>query len=120
MSACATSTWTGVRRFPRYRVNFPIKLFAFVQGRRSVLQGRSHDISEQGMAIYIPAELEVGQMIQIEFIVPEGNQRLGVNAIIRDSVGFRCGVEFQDLTPLDTETLRRHCEFLAASEPVKS
>jgi c-di-GMP-binding flagellar brake protein YcgR len=96
-------------------VNFPIKLFVVVQQRKCVLQGRSHDLSEQGMAIYIPVELELGQAVQIEFTIPETNQRLGVNAAVRNSSGFRCGVEFRDLTPIDQAALHRHCEALSGA-----
>jgi c-di-GMP-binding flagellar brake protein YcgR len=113
MSICATSVWTGVRRSSRFKVNFAIKLFAVVEQQRSVLQGRSHDLSEEGMAIYIPAELASAQAVQIEFILPDTNQRLGVQAIVRDSKGFRCGIEFQNLTPFDQAALRRQCEILA-------
>ena len=120
MSKCVTTDSTGVRRTRRFRVNFPIKLFAFVQQERRVLQGQSHDLSEQGMAIYIPAELELGQSVQIEFMVPETNRRLGVHGIVRDSVGFRCGIEFQNLTPLDQDALHRQCEALENAEPAAS
>lgn len=113
MSTCAINTGLCLRRSARFKVNFAIKLFACVQQRRCVFRGRSHDLSEQGMAIYIPAELDPGQIVQIEFIVPETNQHLGVHAIVRDSAGFRCGVEFQNLTPLDQAALRRQCEALA-------
>lgn len=113
MSTCVPTVRTCVRRSPRFKVNFAIKLFAVLQQRRCVLQGRSHDLSEEGMAIYIPAELERGQVVQIEFILPETNQRLGVQAMVRDSSGFRCGVEFKDLTPVDQAALRLQCEALA-------
>jgi c-di-GMP-binding flagellar brake protein YcgR len=96
-------------------VNLPIRLFAVVQKRKCVLQGRSHDLSLEGMAIYIPAELYTGQMVQIEFSLPELQQKLGVHAIVRCSTGFRCGVEFQNLTPLDLESLARSCKKLAAA-----
>ena len=105
---------SGTRRSQRLRVDFPIKLFFNVQQRRCVLQGKSHDLSQEGMAIYIPAELQVGQFIQIEFILPGSNQRLGVNAIVRDCDGFRCGVEFQNLTVVDQDALNRCCRKLAS------
>ena len=111
----SSTTQTGVRRSPRFRVNLPIKLFAVVQERKCVLQGRTHDLSVEGMAIYIPAELEAGQNVQIEFTIPETNQRLGVHGVVRDSEGFRCGIEFRDLTPLDLAALHRQCEALSAS-----
>jgi c-di-GMP-binding flagellar brake protein YcgR len=81
-----------------------------------MLQGQSHDLSEHGMAIYIPAELAMGQAVQIEFIVPETNKHLGVEAIVRDSSGFRCGIEFQNLTELDQAALRRQCAQLAKDQ----
>jgi c-di-GMP-binding flagellar brake protein YcgR len=113
MSTCATTVGTGVRRSSRFKVNFAIKLFVVVEQRRCVLQGRSHDLSEEGMAIYIPAELTPAQPVQIEFILPDTNQRLGVQAIVRDSTGFRCGIEFRNLTPFDQDALRRQCSLLA-------
>jgi c-di-GMP-binding flagellar brake protein YcgR len=115
MSTYATSVGTGVRRSPRLKVNFAIKLFVVVEQRQCVLQGRSHDLSEEGMAIYIPAELTPAQPVQIEFILPDTNQRLGVQAVVRDSKGFRCGIEFQNLTQFDQAALRRQCEVLASA-----
>ena len=115
MSSAPTNTGSGVRRSQRYRVNFPIKLFALVQQRRCVFQGRSHDLSEAGMAIYIPAELEVGQIVQIEFLIPDSSQRLGVTALVRDCSGFRCGVEFVNLTPQEQKVLTACCSRLSTS-----
>ena len=115
MSTRVTSVEIGVRRSPRLKVNFAIKLFVLVEQRQCVLQGRSHDLSEEGMAIYIPAELAPTQPVQIEFILPDTNQRLGVQAIVRDSMGFRCGIEFQNLTPFDQAALRRQCGLLAGA-----
>jgi len=67
------------------------------------------------MAIYIPAELQVGQMVQIEFILPDSNQRLGVTALVRDCSGFRCGVEFLSLTPTEQKALTDCCDKLSAA-----
>ena len=104
-----------MRRSRRFRVNFPIKLFALMQQRRCVLQGRSHDLSESGMAIYIPAELQVGQIVQVEFVLPESAQRLGVTALVRDCSGFRCGVEFVKLTATEEAALTGCCDRLAGT-----
>ncbi len=78
----------GIRRSRRLKVDFPIKVFLVQDRRRSVLQGRSHDLSQEGMAIYIPAELQIGQIVQIEFCVPFSQQRLESHAwseILKDS-----------------------------------
>jgi c-di-GMP-binding flagellar brake protein YcgR len=107
---------TQVRRSERFRVNFAIKLFAVVHHRKCVLQGRSHDICEDGMAIYIPAELERGQMVQVEFLLPNSQQRLGIGAIVRDCQGFRCGIQFDHLTAAERHALEQCCERLAISK----
>jgi c-di-GMP-binding flagellar brake protein YcgR len=112
-STAANISVPSARRSDRFRVDFPIKLFFRVQQRRCVLQGKSHDLSHQGMAIYIPAELRVGQFVQIEFVLPHTNQRLGINGVVRDRDGFRCGIEFQDLTSIDQEALSLCCKKLA-------
>jgi|SRR5689334_4492492 len=115
MSSSPGNPGQGVRRSARYRVNIPIKLFAVLQQRRCALQGRSHDLSEAGMAIYIPAELQVGQMVQIEFVLPNSSQRLGVTALVRDCSGFRCGVEFLSLTPTEQKALTDCCDKLSGA-----
>ncbi len=102
-----------VRRSQRFKVNFAIKVFAVVQQRKCVLQGRSHDLCEDGMAIYIPAELQRGQVVQMEFILPYVQRRLGVAATVRDCEGFRCGLEFENLTAMEQEAIERCCEKLA-------
>ena len=66
------------------------------------------------MAIYIPAELKVGQLVQIEFVLPDSHQRLGVNAMVRDCDGFRSGIEFQNLTAIDQAALSFYCQKLAS------
>jgi len=114
MSSFTANPGTGVRRSRRFRVNFPIKLFTMVQQRRCVLQGRSHDLSDSGMAIYIPAELQVGHMVQIEFVLPNSSQRLGVTAVVRDCSGFRCGVQFTSLTPAEQKALTDCCDRLGS------
>jgi hypothetical protein len=104
------------RRSQRFKVNFAIKLFTVVQHRKCVLQGRSHDLCEDGMAIYIPAELERGQIVQVEFFLPDSQQRLGIGAIVRDCQGFRCGIQFDRLTLSEQQALEQCCERLAISK----
>jgi hypothetical protein len=114
MSASFTNVSPQVRRSRRFKVNFAIKVFAILRNRKVVLQGRSHDLCEEGMAIYIPAELERGQMVQVEFVLPHSQQRLGVSAIVRDCDGFRCGIQFENLTAADHQAVEKCCETLAA------
>jgi hypothetical protein len=116
MPAPPSNTAAETRRSQRFKVNFEIKLFAVVHHRRCVLQGRSHDLCEDGMAIYIPAELQRGQMVQVEFLLPNSQQRLGIGAVVRDCQGFRCGIQFDHLTAVERHALEQCCERLAISK----
>ena len=107
---------TATRRSPRHKVSLAIRLFAVTQHRKYALQGRTHDLSAEGMAVYIPAELQRGQMVQLEFILPDSQISLGVDGIVRDSEGFRCGLEFHNLSPIDQEALTRYCQLLGKSD----
>jgi hypothetical protein len=116
MPAPPANVVTRARRSQRFKVNFAIKLFTVVHHRKRVLQGRSHDLCEDGMAIYIPAELERGQIVQVEFLLPNSQQRLGIGAIVRDCQGFRCGIQFDHLTAGEQQALEQCCEHLAISK----
>lgn len=115
LSTSSTEPRTPARRSPRHKVSLAVSLFAVTQQRKYALQGRSHDLSAEGMAVYIPAELSRGQMVQVEFVLPDSQLRLGVDGIVRDSKGFRCGLEFHNLSPADQLALARYCEQLAGS-----
>ena len=116
MSTTSTDARSVTRRSPRFKVNFGILLFAVVQNRKCTLQGQSHDLSAEGMSVYIAAELQVGQLVQIQFVLPESQRKLGVTGIVRSSQGFRCSVEFQHLTAVEQEELAKCCLRLAAVE----
>jgi hypothetical protein len=59
------------------------------------------------MAIYVPAELSVGTSVNISFQLPHSRMVLGIRAIVRNSDGFRYGVEFVDLTSAEAEEINR-------------
>ena len=116
MSDSPANPGPRVRRVPRFKVNFAIRVFTLVRHRGCVIQGRSHDLCEDGMAIYIPAELEMGQTVQVEFLLPDSQQRLGISAIVRNCQGFRCGIQFDHLTIAEQKALEQCCERLATAK----
>jgi hypothetical protein len=105
----------GTRRFRRY----PVRVFVSVSllaGQR-VLQGISNDLCAQGMALYIPEQLETGQEIQIAFHLPITGDEIALKAVVRDADGFRCGVEFCELSREHETTLAECCSRLSLSLP---
>jgi hypothetical protein len=78
------------------------------------LQGLSNDFCKQGMAFYIPRSFEIGQLVRVEFRLPDSRESMSVSARVRDCDGFRCGVEFQELDTTDEILLSDCCSKLSA------
>lgn len=99
----APPRYDTVRRYCRFSTNISVRLF---QGAKHTA-GRVQDIGAGGMAIYVPLELAVGTLVNLSFQLPYSRMVLGVRAIVRNSNGFRYGVEFVDLTPDEVEEIKR-------------
>jgi hypothetical protein len=52
------------------------------------------DVSEGGIGMLSPYELELDQVVDLEFSLPETKAPLQLRAVIRSKVGFRVGCEF--------------------------
>jgi len=101
------------RRFPRIKSDVRVRAMIPPYAPAIDSFGRGYDISEGGMAIYVPLELAPQQEILVVFDVPPSRQRLGVRAVVRYASGYRYGVEFQSLDEHDRSELRRALDDLS-------
>jgi hypothetical protein len=92
-----------VRRFRRLSTNISVRVF---QGAKHTA-GRGHDLGAGGMALYVPLELTVGTSLNLSFQLPYSQMVLGVRAIVRNSNGFRYGLEFVGLTSVEVDEIER-------------
>lgn len=56
--------------------------------------GRSQDICEGGIAVYVPIEATIGSTLELEFTVPSSRAPLRLHAVVRNRSGYRYGLEF--------------------------
>jgi len=76
-----------------------------------------HDVSQGGMALYIPVEMEPGQTVLLQLTFPGLQQCLTLSAIVKNRVGFKYGVEFVSPSPYEQEIIVTNLmEILAGSE----
>ena len=95
------------RRWRRYHVEMRLKVFIKKDGPQKFTFGQGSDISEGGLAAYIPLELNPGENVEVEFIFPYSKSTMRVVADVRNKNGFRYGMEYSKLDPADRETLVR-------------
>lgn len=96
----------------RERVILDTSIRVLREGQSPTL-GRTHDLSSGGMSIYAPLELTQGDVIRLSFTLPNSRTQFEVSAVVKNRNGFRYGIEFADLTALESAEIQRVTGILA-------
>src|SRR6202790_4487815 len=99
---------------PRFKMETDIRVYSRSCG---LLEGRTVDISESGIAAMLALEAPVGEMVGLEFTLP--SERVAIHAIVRQKNAFRYGFEFVDSDSV-RELIRRTCRDLAVDQSLFS
>jgi c-di-GMP-binding flagellar brake protein YcgR len=101
------------RRWPRYRIDVRIRAAVYHRGALKAIHGRGTDLGQGGMAAFLPIELSVGDMIELDLTLPYCRQPLKVQAIVRNRQSFTYGIEFTNITPAQQAEIERICQALS-------
>ena len=82
------------RRYPRHRVDLPVKLTALRDQGYAEIAGRCSDIGHGGIGAILTGEVPAGEVVSIEFRLPSSTALLTIRAIVRFQRGFTHGLEF--------------------------
>jgi len=85
--------YTKMRRWPRYRINVPVRLVVQRPDKTVIVSGRGMELNEGGIALFAGVELKLGQRVEIEFTPPYDGQPLRVRGVIRNRNGYNYGSE---------------------------
>lgn len=109
----ASPAYNRQRRFTRHRLDARIQMTVFRDGATISLWGRTNEVGQDGVGATLSAELQVGEVVALEFPIPVPPYFMKVRAVARYCEGLRCGFEFLIVTEDQRETLRRTCVVLA-------
>lgn len=101
------------RRSQRLHVEGRVRLFANYSGERIVLSGQMNDLSEGGLSVYVSAELEIGQALDVEVTLPYSASSIRARVVIRSRDNHRYGLQFTDVHPGQQQALARACKLIA-------
>src|SRR5579871_2242819 len=101
-----THSWP--RRYTRFAVNALISMVR--AGQRRSFHGRTLCISEAGISALLAADMDVGEIVSLEFTLLPGSQPLAVRAIIRNRSGARYGFEFLTLSERQRTEITSFCD----------
>ena len=104
--------YSSVRRWPRFKVSLSMRLVLHGPAGVEYMYAHGRNISEGGMAVYVPTELNVGDSAALEFTVPYSQEKMLLKAFVRNREGFRYGIEFIDLGQRERELISGSCRAL--------
>jgi len=105
----------NTRRYPRYPVDLRVTGNIFRGGEMQSYWGRSTELGLDGIGATITGDLEVGEVVSMEFSLPLSSHPLKLRAIVRYRSGLHYGFEFLTVKEEQRATLRRVTQMLAAS-----
>ena len=77
------------RLHPRFKLDADLKIHSRTGG---LLSGYALDISESGISAMLPIEVSVGEVVELDFELPQGP--VSVRAVVRERNAFRYGFQF--------------------------
>lgn len=99
IAQAATSFEGHVRRWPRHRIDVPIRVIVHrssvhTSSKTSIFPARGNELSEGGIALTAGVELKPGDETEVEFTPPYSGSPIRVRGIVRNRTGYRYGIEF--------------------------
>jgi hypothetical protein len=92
------------RKLTRFDLDKRVRVTASVEGKSTVLHGRTCDISEGGLCALISGQLKSGETVTLEITgLEEGT--VSVSAVVRHARGFYYGFEFSYMDRKQTASL---------------
>lgn len=113
LSSKGNNSGSEKRRSARYAIDVRVRAEIFTGGRRVTVSGHGGDLSQQGMRVFLPLELEMNATMNLEIMLPYSSQRLILQAVIRNRNSFTYGIEFTDITSVQQIVITRACRALA-------
>jgi hypothetical protein len=99
--------YATARRFPRYKVDVPVRVITQGLTKVTIVQGRGSELNIGGMAVFAGMELSIGAQVIVEFTPPYSGQPIRVRCFVRNRAGYRYGVEFITESGDDYENVNR-------------
>lgn len=97
------------RRWKRVPLDVRVKAVIMEDDRKTVIYGRSAQLSEGGMGVTMTREMPKGTIATMIFKLPGEQDERVLQAEVKYRSGFRCGLEFLGISPKAREGLLRFC-----------
>jgi TonB family protein len=95
------------RSVPRYKLTVPLALTVLRSGIPNHIPGRTLEIGEGGMGVVPASQLQVGESVRVEFLVPHVSSPVRATAVVRYQRERCFGLQFLRL-PVEQQSIVRY------------
>ncbi len=88
------SGYETFRRWPRYRLDIPVRLIVNKGNNVAIVQGRGNELNEGGLTLFAGIELLPDEHLSVEFTPPYAGGPIRARCIVKNREHYRYGVEF--------------------------
>jgi c-di-GMP-binding flagellar brake protein YcgR len=109
------------RKHPRFNVDLPIEYYRIDSSVSHT--GRGLNLSEGGLLIYFPEQMDVSQYLRLKLFFTSGSEMNTIETLVevvwmdihldKDWGDYRCGVKFIDISPEDMTKLKNFLRSLS-------
>lgn len=85
------------RRSPRAKISMHVKVWRRVKGGKKLVPGYSKNICQDGIAVFMPAEIPLDEKLELQFTLPGSSREITVHAVVRRVHNLQYGMEFTSL-----------------------
>jgi PilZ domain len=103
---------SSTRRYARYRTEIPVIVKVLGKDGYLRIHGRCFEIAEAGLGAVITSELTAGEMVTLEFSIPDIADTFVIRSVVRHRMGFLHGFEFIAALPQQSELIQAFCQRL--------
>ncbi len=110
--ALSSSIQAGDQPDPRRLTRFDLDMSLVARHTRNrsrIIQGRIIDLCRDGIRAVIASELQVGDILALEFGLPYTSAIVQLEAVIRWRQHYQYGLEFVRVTDSDRERINQTC-----------
>jgi hypothetical protein len=106
------------RRWPRHRLDVPLRVIIHTPDKTVIRDGRGRELGEGGMSVAAGVELKMGDQVEIEFTPAYSGRPIRVHAVARNGNGYSYGAEFvasSDQERQEIASLRENLQTLSSA-----
>jgi|GEM_PF-1582883 hypothetical protein len=94
------------RRSHRAKISMHVKVWRYLKkGEKKLVPGYARNICQDGIAVFIPAEIPVDEKLELQFTLPGSSREITVHAIVRGIHKLQYGMEFTSLDATSKQLL---------------